>query len=191
MNSPTHSPTHKNSFFFHDVLIIALSIGAAVLMLQTNVLVTLLTSTKEMEFLGSFIAGLFFTSVFTTAPAMVALGEIAHANSILPVIIFGALGATIGDVIIFRFIRDHFSEHLFELAQHRSTFRRMRALLKMRIFRWVSFFVGGLIIASPFPDELGIGLLGFSKMRTFWFIPLSFVFNAIGILMIGLIAQTL
>lgn len=182
---------HKNGFLFHDLLIIALSIGVAALLLKTNALVTILTSTKEMEFLGSFIAGLFFTSVFTTAPAVVALGEIAHANSILPVVVFGALGATIGDLIIFRFIRNEFSEHLLELAQHKSSFRRFRALLKMRIFRWLSFFVGGLIIASPFPDELGIGLLGFSKMKARWFIPLSFVFNGIGILAIGLIAQSL
>lgn len=182
---------HKNGFLFHDLLIIALSIGVAFLLLKTDILVAIFTSTKEMEFLGSFIAGLFFTSVFTTAPAMVALGSIAHANSLLPVVVFGALGATIGDLIIFRFIRDEFSEHLLELAQHKSSLRRLRALLKMKIFRWLSFFVGGLIIASPFPDELGIGLLGFSKMKTRWFIPLSLVFNSIGILAIGFIARSL
>ena len=165
---------HKNGFLFHDLLIIALSIGVAILLLKTNILVAILTSTKEVEFLGSFIAGLFFTSVFTTAPAIVALGSIAHANSLLPVVVFGALGATIGDLIIFRFVRDEFSEHLLELAQHKSSFRRLRALLRMRIFRWMSFFVGGLIIASPFPDELGIGLWGFSKMRARWFIPALF-----------------
>lgn len=182
---------HKNGFLFHDLLIIAFSVGVSVFLLKTDILVTILTSTKEIEFLGSFIAGLFFTSVFTTAPAIVALGSIAHANSLLPIVIFGALGATIGDLIIFRFIRDEFSEHLLELAQHKSSLRRMHALLKMRIFRWMSFFVGGLIIASPFPDELGIGLWGFSKMKTRWFIPLSFVFNGIGILAIGLIARAL
>ena len=51
--------------------------------------------------------------------------------------------------------------------------------------------MGGLIIASPFPDELGIGLLGFSKMRTRWFVLLSFTFNFIGIFLIGLVAKTL
>ncbi|MFZ3044249.1 MAG: hypothetical protein WA058_04065 [Minisyncoccia bacterium] len=182
--------TQIHSFLLHDLLGIASSVGFAVLLLQTNILGTILTSTKELEFFGSFVAGLFFTSVFTTAPAMVALGGIANANSILPVVIFGALGATVGDFIIFRFIRDRFSEHLIELARHRSTVRRIHALLKMRIFRWMSFFVGGLVIASPLPDELGISLFGLSKMKTVWFIPLSFVFNSIGILMIGLVAQT-
>ena len=185
------TPSRKNGFLFRDLLIIALSVGVAIFLLKTNILVAILTSTKEMEFFGSFIAGLFFTSVFTAAPAVVALGSIAHANSLLPVVAFGALGAMVGDLIIFRFIRDEFSEHLLELAQHKSSLRRVRALLRMRIFRWLSLFVGGLIIASPFPDELGIGLWGFSKMRTLWFVPLSFVFNGIGILVIGLIAQSL
>lgn len=182
---------HGDGFLLQDVLIIAASIGVAVLLIRTDVLVTILTSAKELEFLGSFVAGLFFTSVFTTAPAVVTLGEIARANSIVPVVLFGALGAVIGDLLIFRFVRDRFSEHLLELAGHKSIGRRTRALLKMRFFRWLSLFVGGLIIASPFPDELGIGLFGLSKMKTSWFIPLSFVFNGIGILVIGLIARAL
>jgi hypothetical protein len=180
-----------NGFLLHDVLIIAISIVVAVLLVQTDALVTILLSARELEVLGSFIAGMFFTSVFTTAPAIVTLGEIAHANSILVVALFGALGAVVGDVIIFRFIRDRFSEHLLQLAKHTGIGKRTKILLKLKLFRWVSFFVGGLIIASPFPDELGISMLGFSKMRTSWFIPLSFTFNFIGIFLIGLIARTL
>ena len=64
-------------------------------------------------------------------------------------------------------------------------------LLKLKLFRRVSFFVGGLIIASPLPDELGISLFGFSKIKMSWFIPLSFIFNFIGIVLIGVVAQAL
>ena len=181
----------RNGFLLQDVLIIAASIGIAVFLTQTDTLVMLLTSTKELEFLGSFLAGLFFTSVFTTAPAIVTLGEIARANSLVPVVVFGTLGAVIGDLLIFKFVRDRFSEHLMELAGHRSILRRAHALFKMRLFRWLSLFVGGVIIASPFPDELGIGLFGLAKVKTSWFIPLSVLFNAIGILAIGIVARTL
>jgi len=38
---------------------------------------------------------------------------------------------------------------------------------------------------------LGVSLLGLSKMRIRFFIVLSFVFNFVGILLIGLVAKTL
>ncbi len=174
-----------------DLALIVLSVMIAVILVKTDVLIKILTSTQELKLLGSFIAGMFFTSVFTTVPAIVTLGEIARTNSIIPTAILGAMGAVIGDLIIFRFIRDRFSEHLMELVKHRGAGKRIKVLLKLKFFRWLTFLVGGLIIASPLPDELGISLLGFSKMRTSRFIPLSFTFNLIGILLVGLVARAL
>ena len=78
-----------------------------------------------------------------------------------------------------------------EIIKHQGAGKRIKLLLKLKLFRWLTFFAGGLIIASPFPDELGISLLGFSKMRTSWFIPLSFALNCIGILLIGWVAKAL
>lgn len=182
---------HKNNFLLQDTVIIILSVIIAVILVKTGILIKILTSTQELELLGSFIAGVFFTSIFTIAPSIVTLGEIARVNSILLTAILGAIGAVVGDLIIFRFIRDRFSEHLMELIKHQDMGKRIKVLFKLKFFRWLTFLVGGLIIASPFPDELGISLLGFSKMRTSWFIPLSFVFNFIGILLVGLIAKAL
>ena len=182
-------PSRTNGFLLHDVLIIVVSIILAVILVQTEVLAEVLAATQGSQFVGSFIAGFFFTSIFTTAPAIVTLGEIARLHAILPVAFAGAMGAVVGDLIIFRFIRDRFSEHLLELFGHRSAGKRIRALFKLKLFRWVSLFVGGLIIASPLTDELGISLFGFSKIKTSWFVPLSFAFNFAGILLIGLVAR--
>ena len=183
--------SRPNGFLLHDVLVIAISVGVAVFLVRTEVLVRILTSARELEFLGSFIAGLFFTSVFTTAPAIVTLGEIARIHAVVPTALFGAIGAVVGDIIIFRFIRDKFSEHLIELVGHRNVSRKMRTFFRLRLFRWLSLFVGGLIIASPLPDELGISLLGFSKVKISRFVPLSFAFNFIGIVLIGLVARAI
>lgn len=182
---------YRNNFLLQDLLIIVFSLLIAVILVKTGVLTEILTSTKELEILGSFIAGMFFTSIFTTAPAMVTLGEIARANSIIPTAAFGAIGAVVGDLIIFRFIRDRLSEHVLELVKHQGVERRIRVLFKSKFSRWLTFLAAGLIIASPLPDELGISLLGLSKMRTSWFIQLSFVFNFIGIIIIGLVARAL
>ncbi|KKU22497.1 MAG: hypothetical protein UX31_C0001G0015 [Candidatus Nomurabacteria bacterium GW2011_GWA1_46_11] len=173
-----------------DFVIVVFSIFIAVVLVRTEMLTDFLTSTKELEIFGSFIAGMFFTSVFTTAPAIVTLGEIANANSIILTAVFGAFGAVIGDIIIFSFVRDRLSIHLLELVKHRGVGKRLRALIKMKYFRWFTFLAGGLIIASPFPDEIGIGLMGFTRLRLSWFVPISLVFNFIGIMVIGLIART-
>lgn len=186
-----HAPSQKNGFLLHDLMVIIGSCAVAYLLVQTGGLAHVLASTGEWQLLGSFIAGLFFTSIFTTAPAIVTLGEMTLENSIVLVALFGAAGAVIGDLIIFRFIRDKFSEHILELLKHRHAGKRVRALFNLRLFRMLSFFVGGLIIASPLPDELGIGLLGFSKMKMVWFIPLSFFFNFVGIVFIGLVARAI
>jgi hypothetical protein len=181
----------KNEFLLWDVLIIIVSVAVALALSQTGILMSLLASAAGWQLVGSFVAGLFFTSVFTTAPAIVALGEISLVHPLLSVALFGAIGAVVGDLIIFRFVRDRFSEHVLTLVGHRSLGKRVQALLKLRLFRWVSFFVGGLVIASPLPDELGISLLGFSKLTTQSFIVLSFSFNFVGIVLIGLVAQSL
>ena len=174
-----------------DLALVVFSILMAVILAKTGVLQDFITSTKEVRFIGSFIAGIFFTSVFTTAPAIVALGEIAHANSVISTALLGGMGALVGDLIIYKFVRDRLSEHLVELIKHQGGGKRIRMLFKLKYFRWLTFLVGGLIIASPLPDELGVSLLGFSRMRMRFFIALSFGFNFIGIVIIGIVAKTL
>lgn len=181
----------KNKLLFHDILILVASVIFAVILVKTGVLSQLLVSTGHGQYLGSFIAGLFFTSIFTTAPAIVALGQIAVLHTIILTAFFGAIGATIGDIVMFRFIRDRFSEHLLEVVSHNSAAKRVGAILHRRSFRLFTFFVGGMIIASPLPDELGIGLLGMSHLKMRRFVPLSFVCNFIGIVLIGLAARAL
>ena len=181
----------QERLLFHDLLIITISIILAVVFVKTGILAKVLGLTKGLEFLESFIAGLFFTSVFTTAPAIVTLGEIARSNSLFFTAFSGAFGALLGDLIIFRFIKDRLGEHLLELIRHEKGWKRVKALVKLKYFRWFTFLAGGLLIASPLPDELGISLLGLSKAKMSVFISISFFFNFLGILIIGIIARAI
>src|SRR3990167_2517014 len=99
---------------------------------------------------GVFVAGMFFTSIFTTAPAMAALGEISLLQGVFGTALIGAVGSVIGDLLIFRFVKDRFSEHIAELIGHESIWRRFHLLFKRRFFRWFTFLAGGLILSSPF-----------------------------------------
>ncbi|MFA6601480.1 MAG: hypothetical protein WCT02_01275 [Candidatus Paceibacterota bacterium] len=172
-----------------DLIVIALSVLVAVIIVLSGVLSQILSVTRDIAFLNSFIAGFFFTSIFTTAPAMVVLGEISRLDNLYSVAFFGALGAMCGDYLIFTFARNVFSVHLTELITIKGLTRKLHTIFKLRLFRWLTFLVGGLIIASPLPDELGLGLLGFSKAKTPLFLVLSFAFNFLGIVLVGLVAR--
>ncbi len=180
----------KKKLLIKDTETILISVAVALIILKTNILSDIIVSTKS-AMLGSFIAGIFFTSAFTTAPAIVALGQIAQMQSLFLTALLGGLGAVLGDLLIFRFLRDKLGEHLAELIKEKGYGRRIKTLFKLKLFRWLTFLVGGFIIASPLPDELGIGLMGFAKMKTTTFIVISFVFNFLGIVVIGLLARAL
>lgn len=173
---------------YADLGIITLSILFAVGMAWSGALETFLVTIGEWRLIGSFFAGALFTSVFTAPPAVVLLGEMAQANSAWAVALAGACGAVAGDYLIFRFIRDRFSEDILSLLRQQGR-RRFRRVLRLSSARWVMGALGLLIIASPLPDEFGIVLLGFSKTSKKFFLPLSFVANFLGILAIGLAAK--
>ena len=178
-------------YLIQDFLIVTMSIFFAILLVKTQILTIILDASPNYKILGSFIAGLFFTSIFTTAPAIIAIGEISQIQSVLHVAFFGALGAVVGDLIIFRFIRDKLSDHLMELMKHIIQGAKVTLRHHLKFFRWITFFIGGIIIASPLPDELGVGLLGLSKMSMKVFIPIAFFGNFIGIIALGLVANAL
>jgi hypothetical protein len=178
----------QNNNLTKDLLIIVFSIAVAILMVKTGALETLLLSTQEVKFLGSFVAGMFFISIFSAAPAGVVLVELARSCPVLEVALWGGLGALVGDLIIFSFAKDRLGEDLSDLVKQ-ATHKKLSSILQLKLFRWTVPFLGALIVASPFPDELGLAMMGLSKMRTSLFIPLSFLLNFLGILVLGIIAR--
>ena len=133
--------------------------------------------------LGVFIAGIFFVSTFTVAPASLILSYFATELNIWEVVIFAGLGGMLGDFIIFRFLRDKVFDELNPLFSRLGGSYVYR-LFSTPYFAWLAPVVGAVIIASPFPDEIGIGLLGITKLKNWQFLLLSFILNSIGIFLI-------
>ena len=71
------------------------------------------------------------------------------------------MGAVIGDLVIFRFVRDHIAEDLSYLLRTAPK-QRFSAILRVRSARWLMMFVGAVIVASPLTDELGLTLMALS-----------------------------
>ncbi len=187
MSSKNGEHNIKNNLI-RDLTIILLSVVIAIVLAKTGILKDLLTNTQEWRFLGNLVAGLFFVSVFTAAPAVVVLVEIAQSNSVLEVAFFGGIGALLGDLLIFRFIKDSLAQNISYLIK-RTKQERLVKIFQLELFKWLVPFVGALVVASPLPDELGLVMMGLSKMKTALFIPISFILNSLGILIIGLIAK--
>ena len=179
---------------WQDFFILSASILLAWAIVHYELVQLLLRQTGDGILLSSFIAGMFFTSITTTAPAIAVLGELSlqapPGGGLLLIAVVGGAGAVIGDYLIFMFVRDRVSDDIAYLLKRTGTPRFFK-IFHRKTFRRLLPFIGGLIIASPLPDELGLTLLGIVRMHTSRFLFLSFVFNSAGILLIGLAARSL
>ena len=173
-----------------DLLLIAASIFCAIFLVQFGILEFLINTSRGLDSASSFMAGVFFTSAFTIAPASVAIAHLSHGIAPLTLALWGAFGAMIGDVVIFLFVKDVFSEDI-KGAIRTSRFKRILSQTHFGFLRWFGPVVGALVIISPLPDEIGLSLMGISKMKIGYLIPLTFVLNFIGIFLIAYFAGAL
>jgi len=140
--------------------------------------------------LGALIAGFFFVSTYTVVPASYVLFELAKYQNPIEVAVFAGVGSMVGDYVIFRFIRDRVMD---ELKPHLAKLGtpKVRRLFTTPYFAWFLPVTGALIIASPLPDELGVSLIGASKMKNTHFLIFSYILNVAGIFLIILLAKAL
>lgn len=177
-----------------DLLFVCVSVVLAFLLVRSGTLHELLASVRSVAFFGPLVAGLFFTSAFTTPIAIVVLAEMSLSipvpMPILHVALLGAVGALAGDLVIFMFIKDTFGRDLRDyLKVH--PHRKLQKFFHLRLFRWLTPVLGALIIASPLPDELGLAMMGVARIKLRVLIPISLTLNFLGIVLIGLIANAL
>lgn len=173
-----------------DGVIILFSIAISFFLLKDGLIESFLFSVQSFQILAIFVAGMFFTSVFTTAPSIAVLSVLAQNNNIFVVAFVGGLGAMIGDYLIFKFVKDRVSED-FKYVFGFSKRKRIPHIFRTKLFHWFAPFFGALIIASPFPDEIGIAILGLSHTNNKVFLTISYIFNSLGILAIGILAKTI
>lgn len=183
------SPNVRRVLF--DVLLVGLSVALAVYLLRTDLVMHVLERSRGFEMLGSLVAGVFFTSVFTAAPAAATLAELTQVNGIFWTALLGGIGAVLGDLVIFRLVERRVAPEIGSFVAHSAVATRSLTFLARPYMRWVAWVLGVIVIASPFPDELGVALLGASQLGTARFMLIAFLGNAAGIVMIGLATRAL
>ena len=135
-------------------------------------------------YLGAFVAGIFFVSMFTAATSSLVLILLAKTLSPIEIGLIAGFGAVVGDLLIFNLIKDNLSNEIKDIYNHIDRKNHLKKLFHSKYFSWTLPLIGALIIASPLPDEIGVSLLSFSKMNTFKFAFISFILNSIGIFLI-------
>jgi len=167
------------------------SIGMTIWLFKTDFIATVVRQASESGLIvGAFIEGFFFTSILTTPPAIIALAESASYIAAWKLALIGAAGAVCGDLLVFRFVQSRLVERILSVALSPRILRWGDAIAHSP-FWWLGPLCGAAVIASPFPDEVGLVMMGLSSIRFVTFIPLSFAANAAGIFLIALAAQRL
>lgn len=158
------------------LLSLVLGIAIAIFILTHPAFHKTIESLGSFGYLGSFTAGLFYTSIFTSMPTS-AVFLVLGDNNLNPFVlsVIGGAGAMLGDYIIYKIFRS-------EIDGLNKAY-----VFKNRFVKLIAVIAGMVIIASPFPDEAGIMLIGITKLNLEKFLPISFALNSAGIfILLGL-----
>lgn len=169
---------YKNISFFVASLILAFFLS------RFESFHTFIISLGDLGYFGAFVAGILFVSTFTFATGAIILLVLAESLSPLEIGLFAGLGAVTGDFVIFKYVKNDLAEELQEIYKIFDPRHHFRHVLHSKYFSWTLPVIGSVIIASPLPDELGVSLMGISKMSVPKFLIISFTLNALGIFLV-------
>lgn len=167
-----------------------ISVLLAIILAQNQIFKDWLLHLGSLEYIGALLAGMLFVSSFTAAISIVVIGIMAENLNPMALGLIGGVGAVIGDYLIFKLVRSHLQGELAMLFGKDGT-SYVKTLIRSRYIAWMLPIIGVFIIASPLPDEMGVSLLGISKISEAKFILISYISNAVGILMIASVAKVL
>lgn len=134
------------------------------------------------RFVAEFVAGMLYTSFLTSPIALAMLIGLAQDNNPIMIAVVGGLGGAFVDFLIVRVLRDNSKD--INAVSKELQFQKVAKFLKSYHLEFIIPILGALIIASPFPDEIGLLMLGASKLKYRELLVLTFVLDTAGILLI-------
>jgi hypothetical protein len=168
---------------YKNTTLLILSLIVFFYFIESDFIQYFLKTIGGLGYLGSFFSGIMFVSVFTIAPASAILFDIAKILNPFLVAITAGIGAVFGDYILLRYLQNKVFSELRPIFK-KTRISIFKVIFSSPFFAWFIPIIGMFIIASPFPDEVGIGLMGLSKIKKWQFILITFVLNSIGIFIV-------
>lgn len=173
-----------SGYKYKNLTFLFISLLLAIALFRNESFHTSLLGLGSLSYFGAFIAGALFVSTFTVATGAVVLLVLAESFPPVNLGLIAAIGAMFGDFIIFHSLRNKGFIDELKLVFESLGGNRIFQILHTKYFSWTLPVIGAIIIASPLPDEMGVSLMGISKMKTYQFLLLSFVLNFIGIFLV-------
>jgi len=181
-------PKKAKSYRLKNVLFLAISVAITTALARTN-LMGVIRSLGEVGGFGeitAFLGGMMFVSTFTIAPAGLLLSDLATIYNPILISLLAGFGAMVSNLVMVK-AEDNLIGELSPIF-NKIGGKKISHLLHSPHFKWTLPVLGALIIASPFPDEIGVALMGKTRLSRVKFALLSFGFNTVGILaLIGII----
>ncbi len=173
----------KKHWKYKNITYLLISIVIAFFLFRYEPFHQFLLMFGQLGYIGAFIAGMLFVSTFTVATGGLILFILTESLSPIEIGIVAGLGAVVSDTIIFNLVKDNLVNELKPLYKKLGG-NHITRTLHTPYFSWSLPVIGAIIIASPLPDEIGVSLMGISKMKTYQFMILSFILNTLGIFLI-------
>lgn len=163
--------------------ILLISILIAVFLVRAGFVGQILQSVQAVPLISALVVGFFIAFALTVAPAIVTLVAIAEHFPVWQVALVGSLGSVLANLLLFRFVKERITDDIITLFE-RSRYKRVSEFLKLSIVRAVLPIVGAVLVASPLPDEIGLAMMGVSKIKTKFFVITMYILHFLGILFI-------
>ena len=175
---------HEIHWKYKNLTLVFIGIILAIILSQFEAFHSFLLHFGNFGYIGAFIAGILFVSTFTVATGSLILLILAEKLSPVELWLIAGLGAVVGDLAIFRFVKDGLANEIEYIYNQIDGDHHLKKVFHSKYFSWTLPTIGAIIIASPLPDEFGVSLLGISKMSTYRFVLLSYVLNSAGIFIV-------
>jgi len=169
--------------FIESLSYVLVSVLIAMILFGVPTIHEAILAIAGLGYTGAFLAGIFFVSIFTAAPALVVLLTMAETLPIFWVSVFAAFGSIIGDILIISIFRRGIRHGHEMLPKEHSILKSIRLLRHSR-YRFIMTLVGAIVVASPLPDELGLALMGLTSMKTKQLLLIAFLLNFVGLFLI-------
>ena len=190
LNKKHPKAVHKAKRLFHfkyPKLVIFLLCIILAYIIFTNKNIAQYIPLTSTGYLTAFIGGLLIAFGFS-APFGVGFLISSSPTSILLGTLIAAIGATISDLLIFKFIKISFMNEFKELEKTK-TIQKIEKIIKKNKFilikHYLLYVFAGILIATPLPDEVGVSMLaGLTTIKPKKLAIISFILHSIAIFLI-------
>jgi len=168
--------------------LVAVVLVLFILVLDTAIVRAFFGFSTSLGLAGAFLAGMFYTSLFTAAPAVIMLVELSKTIDPIPLVLFASLGSVMGDLIILKIFQDNIYEEMKYLGKKLGIGIKVNKKRRKAI-NWIMSLCGIFVLGSPLPDEVGIAMLGMTQYSKFRILVVAFLANFVGIAFIVFAAR--